>query len=296
VTIYPTFTCPGGYGTISGIGTVTSGGSYSLGALTAASGGGYQAYSYTLTSYNGANCGSYYAQSNVTIYCYPLPTAALTLSPDYVDSGGTTTLYPVFANGTGSINQSVGAVTSGASYVRTLTGDAFITYTLTCTSPTGATATASASVTVTTGCPSDGVCPRDGICPAPEVLVLMADGTQRQAGNLVVGDLLQSWNEKFSRFDIEEVTALERGYNERSRIFFSNGLSGLFSSNHRLLLANGEWKEIRDMVSGEMLHGDIYVLGHGPEGIGEVVKITISNLHTYVTLGVISHNLKIPIT
>jgi hypothetical protein len=290
VLLYPTFTSPGGWGEITnGIGTVTTGGAYATGALTATT-------TYYLYAYNGASVGTYWVAASTTVNVYPIPTAALSAVPTTINSGGTTTLYPVFTGGTGVIDQSVGTVTSGSSYPRTLTGAQTITYTLTVTNAnplSPATASANATVTVTLSCPSDGVCHLDGACcPAPDVPVLMADGTEKPAGELQIGDLVQSWNEKFSRFEIEEVLEASLAINDRSRIFFSNGLSGLFACNHRLLTATGDWKEVQYLAQGEMLHGGVYVLGSGKEGIGDVVKILISNLHTYVTLGVVSHNVK----
>lgn len=134
-----------------------------------------------------------------------------------------------------------------------------------------------------------------GACPAPDVFLLMADGTYKLAGDIRVGDMLVAWDEESRSFVKEFVIFASPDTNDRWSISLSNGKSGKFAHNHRFLLESGEWKELENLVPGEILFGGITVLSTEPDEVGQVVKITVNRVHTYITLGVISHNVK-PIT
>jgi hypothetical protein len=130
------------------------------------------------------------------------------------------------------------------------------------------------------------------LCPAPDVPLLMADGSESPAGRIAVGDLVAAWDEETGTMVAEEVSAVSFGENTRWWIHLSNGRSGRFAANHRFLVASGEWIELQDLQAGEELHGGLQVLATKPESRGAVVRITVKRVHTYVTLGVISHNMK----
>lgn len=52
---------------------------------------------------------------------------------------------------------------------------------------------------------------------------------------------------------------------------------------------NGEWVEAQDVEPG-MVFSDQEVLALEPYPAGDVVLITVSDAHTYLTEGVLSHN------
>jgi hypothetical protein len=130
-----------------------------------------------------------------------------------------------------------------------------------------------------------------GLCPAPDVPLLMADGTEKPAGQIRIGDRVVAWDEAAGCECIEEVTFVERGENTVARLYLDNGQDGRFAINHRFLTHHGEWTELQHLHSGEKLHG-ASVVSIQPLGSAEVVKITVNRVHTYITLGVVSHNLK----
>jgi hypothetical protein len=130
-----------------------------------------------------------------------------------------------------------------------------------------------------------------GTCPAPDVPLLMADGTEKPAGQIRVGDRVVAWDEAAGCECIEEVTFVERGENTVARLYLDNGQDGRFAMNHRFLTHHGEWTELQHLHHGEKLHG-ASVICVQPLGFAEVVKITVNRVHTYITLGVVSHNLK----
>ena len=86
-------------------------------------------------------------------------------------------------------------------------------------------------------------------CPAPDVLILMADGTEKYARNLEVGDHVACWDEELKRMSEDVVTLAEPATNIRMRLHLTNGRYGLFAVNHRFL-REGTWTELRDLKVG----------------------------------------------
>ena len=74
---------------------------------------------------------------------------AFTATPAEISAGGSSTLAFTFANGTGAINQDLGAVNSGGNVI--VSPASTMTYTLTVTNAAGTSVTASATVTVVGG-------------------------------------------------------------------------------------------------------------------------------------------------
>lgn len=145
------------------------------------------------------------------------------------------------------------------------------------------------SCNVNCACDTNCVC---DLCPAPEVPMLMADGTEKLAGDIKVGDMVWAWDEGNKRFAPREITSHKIGENLRMLIVLSNGRSGEFAVNHRFLTLAGTWVELRDLKMGDVLHGDIRVVRTEDRAKGPVVSMVVNELHTYVTLGVVSHNAK----
>ena len=66
------------------------------------------------------------------------------------------------------------------------------------------------------------------------------------------------------------------------------------SPNHRMLTEEG-WIEIERLMPGDiiMAHNKLAVVKYvKPHSFGEVVKITVADAHTYLTEGLVSHNIK----
>jgi hypothetical protein len=106
---------------------------------------------YTATAYNPA--GSPSASSSRTVNVWAAPSiSSFTANPTTVNSGQSSTLYPVFnaPGGGGSISPVVGAVSSGGAY-GTGSLSSTTTFTLTATNGAGASTSASTTVTVSSG-------------------------------------------------------------------------------------------------------------------------------------------------
>lgn len=91
------------------------------------------------------------------------------------------------------------------------------------------------------------------------------------------------------------VTAVSKEINNRWRLRTADDIEVVASANHRVFTWRG-WVEIRDLLSGDMILGHSRqwhnVAERGPVDEGEVIKITVDDAHTYITEGLLSHNIK----
>jgi len=127
-----------------------------------------------------------------------------------------------------------------------------------------------------------GATPPGGACVTTDALVLMADGSTKAAGDIVVGDLLRTRHEAqlmspgggWGVYPVEAVAIVP------DQPLYQATIAGKVlrgTADHQVYLA-GVWKTL----------GDI-----GTEaGTGDVVKMTVTGAHTYVSTQILSHNLK----
>ena len=157
-------------------------------------------------------------------------------------------------------------------------------------------------------------------CPDPNMFILMADGSQKKAGDLKVGDLVKTYHEK----DLEKASKkslvlasgsaekysqlrdqLESSYAkatlgeyevefvdiikdvEKIKLTFE-GSEIVCSLSHKFYV-NDSWKEAQDMVVGDEVSGKKLVLIEDVKD-GDVVHITVKDAHTYICEGLLSHN------
>ena len=161
-------------------------------------------------------------------------------------------------------------------------------------------------------------------CPDPNMLILMADGSQKKAGDLKVGDLVKTYDEK----DLEKAKKLVRNKSlvlstggseklsefreqlensyakaslgeykvefvdivkdvEKIKLTFE-GSEIICSLTHKFYV-NDSWKEAQDMVIGDEVSDKKLVAIEDVED-GDVVHITIEDAHTYICEGLLSHN------
>lgn len=115
-----------------------------------------------------------------------------------------------------------------------------------------------------------------GYCVSIDTLVLMADGTQRPAGNLVVGDMLRTQHEATLEWGDYPVEAIELVNDDVFAVDIGSGL--LRATAGHLIFIGGHWIRMDS-------------IGY-PDGQATVAKITVADAHTYVSGGVLSHNIK----
>ena len=157
-------------------------------------------------------------------------------------------------------------------------------------------------------------------CPDPNMFILMADGSQKKAGDLKVGDLVKTYDEK----DLEKASKkslvlasgsaekysqlrdqLESSYakatlgeyevefvdiikNVKKIKLTFEGSEIVCSLSHKFYI-NDSWKEAQDMVVGDEVSGKKLVLIEDVKD-GDVVHITVKDAHTYICEGLLSHN------
>jgi len=167
-------------------------------------------------------------------------------------------------------------------------------------------------------------------CPDPNMFILMADGSQKKAGDLKVGDFIKTYDEKdlereanLARYrslvlasgGVEEHSQLkeqlENSYAKASlgkyKVKFVNIINNaekiklIFDSSEIIcslthkFYVNNSWKEAKDMVVGDKVSGKKLLLTENVEN-GDIVHITIEDAHTYICEGLLSHNKGRPAT
>lgn len=132
-----------------------------------------------------------------------------------------------------------------------------------------------------------------GDCPAPWVPILLADGREVPAGAVKVGDKVRTQHEETGAWGDFEVYYAQPSWNTRLWLETMDGRKLLFAANHRFKTPDG-WKELCALVPGDVLLGcnPAFVRSVRPGGYGPVVHIAVRNASTYITEGLLSHNMK----
>jgi len=123
----------------------------------------------------------------------------------------------------------------------------------------------------------------------------MADGGVVNAGDLKPGMTVYTRHETTGEWGNFPVMAVEQGEDTRWAVLFEGGAEFVGTYNHRVM-TDKEWTEIQHLQTGDkVMQQDgfavvktVKYLDHGP-----VVKIEIQDAHTYLSEGVLSHNIKI---
>ena len=118
--------------------------------------------------------------------------------------------------------------------------------------------------------------------------ILMADGSQKRAGDLVIGDLVKTNHEKsleLGNYEVEFVDIIKDV--EKIKLTFE-GSEIICSLTHKFYVDN-TWKEAKDMVVGDVVSDKKLTAIEKVED-GDVVHITVKDAHTYICEGLLSHN------
>jgi hypothetical protein len=141
-----------------------------------------------------------------------------------------------------------------------------------------------------------------GGCPDPDTLIFCEDSHWVRAGELNVGDKVITIHEHTRDVGTFKILEAERMIQPKVEIEFANGQKLKVSSTHKFLMSDDTWKKVCDISVGEavmgMNHDVIYdlsskeIVSITDIGDGEVIKFEIDQAHTYITEGLISHNVK----
>ena len=132
---------------------------------------------------------------------------------------------------------------------------------------------------------------QDANCVAPETLILMADGTQKRAGDLEVGDVVKT---KHNR-SLEEMSVpiIQKVVYQSERLKVVVGDKEIVcSTKHRFYVDNKlDFVSADELEDGDILSGKAFISSQEYEN-GEVVKLTVERAATYISEGILSHNIK----
>ena len=130
-----------------------------------------------------------------------------------------------------------------------------------------------------------------GGCVAPFALILMGDGSQKQAMHVGVGDEIKTQQEKTLEWTNARVNEKKVLTSLRIKILFGDE-EIVVSPNHRFYVDNrSEYIPARELVDGDILSGKAY---KGVEDYheGDVIKFSVEYAKTYISNGILSHNVK----
>ena len=137
---------------------------------------------------------------------------------------------------------------------------------------------------------------RGGGCPAPWINIMLADRTSIPAKDIKEGMLVYTQHETTKEWGDYPVTAVSFEDANRWEVAIDD-IKLVVSPNHRMLTEEG-WIEIERLMPGDIIkaHNMLAVVKYvKPHSYGEVVKITVEDAHTYLTEGLLSHNVKLVI-
>jgi len=124
-----------------------------------------------------------------------------------------------------------------------------------------------------------GATPPGGRCPTTDTPILMADLTEKPAGEIIVGDRVWTRHEETLRWGFYPVEAVEIADSDDVWKATVDGKTLRATGDHRVFV--GEWVMIRDIPGADRVTGTL-----------PIVKITVTGAHTYVSNGILSHNIK----
>jgi hypothetical protein len=133
-----------------------------------------------------------------------------------------------------------------------------------------------------------------GDCVDPDVHILLADRSTVRAGDLKVGDMLHTLHDTtfvYGDFPVEYVNVLQR---PKVEAMFDDGQKIIVSITHKFLTADNKWEKISDIEIGTSIRGfeDVTkkLVSITDVGTGPVIEMVVTDAHTYISEGLISHN------
>jgi len=136
-----------------------------------------------------------------------------------------------------------------------------------------------------------------GDCVDPAVLIMLGNQTYVPAGTIKVGDVLFAMHEKTQEFGLYPVEHSEEVQQPKAIVTFDDGSTMTTSHSHKFFMTDGSWKQVYQLEPSDVVKAidgkrDKAVASVEDIGEGPVMKITVSDAHTYVSEDLISHNMK----
>ncbi|WP_241757735.1 hypothetical protein [Myxococcus landrumensis] len=133
-----------------------------------------------------------------------------------------------------------------------------------------------------------------GTCVAPWEPVLLGDGSEIPAELLKPGMRVLTMHEHAADGGVFEVTHVSRHHAERCKLVMMDGRVLVVTPDHRWRTVGRGWVRTDELRSGELIDGFApgRVARVEPADAGDVMKVTVRFAKTYVTKGLLAHNLK----
>ena len=135
-----------------------------------------------------------------------------------------------------------------------------------------------------------------GGCVDPLVSILLPNGTTSFAGELEVDDIILTVHEITKNLGEFKVLKKEIIIQDKVIVKFTDDTEIIVSDSHKFLMVDDTWKQIFDLIGNETVKGlkvDKTIKEIVKIGEGDVVMLEIEGAHTYISDGLISHNIKI---
>ncbi len=125
-------------------------------------------------------------------------------------------------------------------------------------------------------------------CPTVDMPIQMSDGSEKLAGELVVGDKVLTQHEITMESGEHEITYVGIKLSETLKLSFEDGGTFTCSPSHQFYHKN-QWVSAYDLVVDEVLQGRT-ISKIEDNGVQDVVIIQVDDAHTYVADEFLSHN------
>lgn len=125
-------------------------------------------------------------------------------------------------------------------------------------------------------------------CPTVDTPIQMSDGSEKPAGELVVGDKVLTQHEITMESNEHEITYVGIKLSETLKLSFEDGGTFTCSPSHQFYHKN-QWVAAYDLVVDEVLQGRT-ISKIEDNGVKDVVIIQVDDAHTYVADEFLSHN------
>jgi intein/homing endonuclease len=94
-------------------------------------------------------------------------------------------------------------------------------------------------------------------CLSPDTLITMSDGNKKRIDEVMIGDVVKTYNEKTHIIEDKVVRTVFKNISENENMYeitLSNGNIINITGNHKVLLTNGEWKRADDLEISDIIN------------------------------------------
>jgi hypothetical protein len=94
-------------------------------------------------------------------------------------------------------------------------------------------------------------------CLHPDTLITMGDGTKKKICEIVIGDVVKTYNEQSKSIENKKVVNVHENISIQEDFYLVQTECGneiKITGNHKVLLTSGVWKQVKDLEIGEIIN------------------------------------------